>query len=169
MIILKILICYHSETGNTEAIAKSMAEGLKSEQVTLLPAKDVDPVSFTDYDAVFLGTGIYAGAVGKSMKELMKKATSIPPKVVLFATHGSPDPSMVKNALKGIIKQITECGCVNCGQFDCIGENRNQKVVEMLMKTMPGMADGLKNAKGHPNAKDLANAKQFAKTVLAKL
>ena len=165
---MKILICYHSETGNTEAIAKSMAEGLKSEQVTLLQAKDADPVSLTGYDAVFLGTGIYAGAIGKSMKELMKKTTSFPHKVVLFATHGNPDPSMVKNGLKGIIKQITECGCVNCGQFDCIGENRNQKVVEMLMK-MPGMADALENAKGHPNAKDIANAKQFAKTVLVKL
>ena len=165
---MKILICYHSETGNTEAIAKSMAEGLKSEQVTLLPAKDVDPVSLTGYDAVFLGTGIYAGAIGKSMKELMKKATSFPPKVVLFATHGNPDPSMVEKGLKGIIKQITECGCVNCGQFDCMGENRNQKVVEMLMK-MPGMADALKTSRGHPNAKDLANAKQFAQTVLSKL
>jgi flavodoxin len=165
--ILKILICYHSETGNTEAIAKSMAEGLKTEQVTLLPAKDVDPVIMAEYDAVFLGTGIYAGAVGKSMKELMKKVTSLPPKVVLFCTHNNPDPLSVEKALKGVVKQITECGCA-CGQFDCIGENRNPKIVEMLMK-MPGMADALKNAEGHPNVQDLANAKQFAKNILAKL
>ena len=99
---LKILICYHSETGNTEAVAKSMAEGLESEaQITLLSAKDVDPASLADYDAVFLGTGIYASAVGKSVKELMKKVSSLPSKFVLFCTHNNPDPSSIE---KGFIK-----------------------------------------------------------------
>jgi len=165
---LRILICYHSETGNTEAVAKSMAEGLESEEITLLPVKDVDPASLADYDTVFLGTGIYAGAVGKSVKELMKKVSGLPSKFVLFCTHNNPDPSAVEKALKGIIKQITECGCETCGQFDCIGENRNQKVVELLMK-MPGMAEALENSKGHPNAQDLENAKEFARSVLHKL
>ncbi len=165
---MRILICYHSETGNTEAVAKSMAEGLENEEITLLPVKDVDPASLADYDTVFLGTGIYAGAVGKSVKELMKKVSSLPSKFVLFCTHNNPDPSSVEKALKGVVKQITECGCETCGQFYCIGENRNQKVVELLMK-MPGMAEALKNSKGHPDAQDLKNAKEFARGVLPKL
>jgi menaquinone-dependent protoporphyrinogen oxidase len=165
MIFLKILICYHSETGNTKVVAESMAEGLESEEVTLLPASDVDPASLASYDAVFLGTGIYAGAIGKSVKELMKKVTGLPPKVAVFCTHNNPDPSSVEKALKGIVKQITECGCENCVNFDCIGENRNEKVIELLMK-MPGMAEALENSKGHPDAQDLENAKEFARSVL---
>lgn len=163
--VLKILICYHSETGNTKAVAESMAEGLESEEVTLLPAAEVDLVSIADYDMVFLGTGIYAGAVGKSIKELMKKVTNLPPKVILFCTHNNPDPASVEKALKGIVKQINECGCENCANFDCIGENRNEKVIEILMK-MPGMAEALETAKGHPDAQDLENAKEFARSVL---
>ena len=165
MIFLKILICYHSETGNTKAVAESMAEGLESEEVTLLRASDVDPASLASYDVVFLGTGIYASAIGKSVKDLMKQVTSLPPKFALFCTHNNPDPSSVEKALKGIMKQITECGCENCSNFDCIGENRNEKVIELLMK-MPGMAEALEDSKGHPDAQDLENAKEFARSVL---
>jgi len=167
MIVMKILICYHSESGNTKAVAESMAEALEGEDLTLLPASDVDPASLVDFDVIFFGTGIYGGAVGKSLKELMKNVTNLPPKSVVFCTHNNPDPASVEKALKGVVKQITACGC-DCAQFDCIGENRNPKIVEMLM-TMPGMAEALENSKGHPDVNDLENAKEFAKSVLKNL
>jgi len=167
--LMKILICYHSDTGNTEAIAKSMAEGLADQDVTLLPAKDVDPSSLGDYDLVFLGSGIYAGALGKSIKKLMKNVTNYPPKFVLFCTHANPDPAFYQKAFKKVEKQISENNSTVCAQFHCIGENKNPQVVEMLLKTMPSMKEPLEAAKGHPDAKDLENAKNFAQSVLQEL
>ena len=166
---MKILICYHSDTGNTKAVAESMAEGLGDHDVTLSPAKEVDPASFNTYDVVFVGSGVYAGAVGKSVKKLMKKATALPPNIVLYCTHSNPDPSFYTKAFAKIEKQITEANCKLCSQFHCIGENKNPQVVELLIKTMPTMKEILADAKGHPDAKDLENAKAFAKSVLQEL
>lgn len=166
---MKILICYHSQTGNTEAVAKAMAEGLKDHDVTVSKAKDVDPTTLSTYDIVFLGSGVYAGAVGKPIKLLMKALTVLPPKMILFCTHANPDPDFYRKAFKKIEKQITDGDCKLCAQFHCIGENRDPKVVEMLIQTMPSMEGVLNAAKNHPDTQDLENAKDFAKSVIQEL
>ncbi|HUX98030.1 MAG TPA: flavodoxin family protein [Candidatus Deferrimicrobium sp.] len=166
---MKILICYHSDTGNTEAVAKSMAEGLAGEQVTILPAKEVDPASLNNYDVAFFGSGIYGSALGKSLKNLLKDVTAFPLKVVLFCTHANPEPSTFEKAFTKVKQQIRDADCNLCDQFDCIGENRNPQIVEILLKTMPIMKGPLEAAKGHPNAQDLETAKEFAKSIISKL
>jgi flavodoxin len=166
---MKILICYHSETGNTEAVAKSMAEGLADQEVVLLAASKVDPASLCSYDVVFLGTGIYGGAIGKTLKNLMSQCTELPPKFVLFCTHANPDPAIYRGAFKKIEKQLTDKSCQICAQFQCIGENRNQQIVDMLLKTMPTMKPALEASKGHPNSQDLEKAKEFAHAIIQEL
>jgi flavodoxin len=166
---LKILICYHSDTGNTEAVAKSMAEGLTDHDVTLLPAKEVDPASLNTYDVIFLGSGTYGSALGKSAKKLMKGASELSSKFVLFCTHANPEPAPYEKAFKKVQKQITENNCQICAQFQCIGELKNPQVVDMLTKTDPSSKEWLDAAKGHPNKEDLENAKEFAKSVLQEL
>ncbi|NVM30184.1 MAG: flavodoxin family protein [Candidatus Helarchaeota archaeon] len=69
---MKILICYDSQTGNTAAIAKSMAEGLQGVDLITLPVKDVDPTSLNSYDDVFLGSGVYTNGAGKGLNKLVK-------------------------------------------------------------------------------------------------
>ncbi|NVM30869.1 MAG: flavodoxin domain-containing protein [Candidatus Helarchaeota archaeon] len=166
---MKILITYHSDTGNTEAVAKSMAEGLAGEDVTLLSAKEVDPASLNSYDLIFLGSGTYGGALGKSVKKLIKAAPDLSSKFVLFCTHASPDPAPYTKAFKKLQKKITECECEICAQFQCIGELKNPQVVDVLLKTDPTSKEWLDAAKGHPDANDLENAKKFASSLLQKI
>jgi flavodoxin len=166
---MKILISYHSETGNTEAVAKSMAAGLAGEQVTVLPAKEVDPASLNKYDIVFLGSGIYGDAIGKSLKNLLKKVTIFPSKVVLFCTHVRPETSTIEKAFSNVKEQISNADCNLCALFDCIGENRNPQIVEIILKSMPMMKGPLEAAVGHPTAQDLENAKDFARSVILSL
>ncbi|MHA1268419.1 MAG: flavodoxin family protein [Candidatus Helarchaeota archaeon] len=166
---MRILICYHSETGNTELVAKNIAKGFENEDLTILPAKDVDPASINSYDIVFLGTGVYAGGVGKSLSNLIKLITEFPKKVALFYTHTNPDPAYHGKAFKKIKKILEKNNVDIIGQFDCIGENKNKKITEMLIKMSPELKSGIESAIGHPDSKDLEDATNFAKSILTKL
>ena len=146
-----------------------MAEGLADQEVVLLAASKVDPASLCSYDVVFLGTGIYGGAIGKTLKNLMSQCSELPLKVVLFCTHANPDPTIYWGAFKKIEKQITDKSCQISAQFHCFGENRNKQIVEMLLKTMPTLKPALEASKGHPTSEDLEKAKEFAQAIIQEL
>jgi flavodoxin len=162
---MKILICYHSITGNTEQVAKCIADGLAGEEITLMHAKDVDPSSLPGFDVIFLGSGVYAAAVGKHVKNLMKNAENLPSKFVLFYTHATNDPH---KCFYRVEKQITSKGASIIAKFDCYGDTRpKDEVIEAF--TPEQKENYFKKLQGHPNAKDLEDAKNFAKAVLKKL
>ena len=172
---MKILITYHSETGNTKKIANSMKEALIEEQqvVTMLPAKEVDPSSLKSYDLVLLGSGIYAGAIGKTLKNLMSNINEFAPKFAFFNTHASP--TAYQKAFSRISKTIEKTNSKILGEFDCIGENigipkeKQKQMLSMLPPEQRKQAEEhMEKSKGRPNDKDLEKAKEFAKSLLNK-
>lgn len=65
-----VLIAYHSETGNTERMAQSVAEGAKSVEGVQVALKEVGDVKESDLitaDAIILGSPIYNAAVSPQM------------------------------------------------------------------------------------------------------
>ena len=169
---MRILVCYFSGTGNTEKIAKSIQEGLEGQEVDLLKIKDVDPAKIGDYDLVVLGSGIYGGMVSKNITAMMKQITEFPPKVAFFNTHSSP-MSYSKKAYKRIIKKFETEGSKVVGNFECIGENIGvpKEVQENMLSNLPPeeqerQRKRLEEIKGRPNAKDLEDAKEFAKSII---
>ncbi|MHA1132641.1 MAG: flavodoxin family protein [Candidatus Helarchaeota archaeon] len=165
---MKILITYDSQSGNTEEIAKSMAEGIEGE-VICKPVENVDPNNLANFDIIFLGSGVYANGAGKKLNKLVKNAEALPEKVVLFCTHTNPDPAMWDGVFKKIKKELAKKNANLIAEFDCIGENKNPQIVEMLLKTQPNLKEGIEAAKGHPDAADLENAKKFAASLLQKI
>jgi len=58
----KVLIVFHSETGNTEQMAQSVAEGARSVEgveVVLLSVDDVTADQLIEADAIILGSPVY--------------------------------------------------------------------------------------------------------------
>ena len=58
----QVLIAYHSETGNTEAMAKAVAEGAESVGAVEIVIKSVSDISETDLleaDAIIVGSPVY--------------------------------------------------------------------------------------------------------------
>ena len=170
---MKILITYYSQTGNTEKIAQSICEGCEGEEVEIKPIKEVDPTTLSDYGLVFLGSGIYASRVNKSLADLIDAATELPPKFVFFNTHASKLPyqdgfKIVKNKIGDSSEVIAE--------FDCCGDNIG--VPEAMRKTMLERLppEKRKEAEEHqewlkdkPNTEDLENAKKFAQSLIRNL
>lgn len=173
---MKILIGFHSDTGNTEKVAKSMKEGLVEEgqDVTLIPAKEVDPSSLKSYDLVLLGTGVYGGGqVGKSLQTIVKNATELPSKIVLFSTHMQPRVS--PKFFRRLKRTIEKANSRVIAEFDCVGEEIGlpAALLEKMLGTMPPEQRSqtekwMESIKGRPNDKDLEKAKEFAKSLISK-
>ena len=168
---MKILICYFSNTGNTEKIANSIAEGLETEDVELIKVGDADPSSLKDYDLVVLGSGIYGGKLNKKVIDFMKTVVEYPPNFAFFNTHQSA--TSYQKAFKRIRAKIEENQSKIIGEFDCIGENLGmpkETILGMLAKLPPEerkrQEAKLEETKGHPDSQDLANAKAFGKSLI---
>ncbi len=172
---MKILITYFSNTGNTEKVAYSIKEGLKENEVDLIPVKDVDASKITAYDLVLLGSGIYASRIDKSLINLVKEAApNLPSKFAYFCTHASLE--FYQKPFYNITKILAEHGSKIVDEFDCVGDN-----IGIPLKTRMTMFDKLpedkkkkaledmEKIKGRPNKADLDKAKQFGETLLKKV
>jgi flavodoxin len=168
---VKILVCYFSNTGNTEKVAKSIAEGLEDEEVELLKIEEADSTTLKNYDLVVVGSGIYGGKLHKKVADFMKNVIEYPPKFAFFNTHQSA--TSYQRAFKRIRGKLEDSGSQVVGEFDCIGENLGmpkETILGMLAKLPPEerkrQEAKIEATKGHPDAKDLEHAKAFGKSLL---
>ncbi len=170
---MKILITYFSNTGNTKKIAKSIKEALSDEEVELTPINEVDPLSFNNYDLVFLGSGIYASRVNKALVELVSSAPELPQNFVFFSTHASlvgyqDGFKLVKRKIGNVSKIIAEFDC--CGDNLGIPEDTRNSMLDKLPPEKRKEAEKHQQwLKGRPNEEDLKKAKEFARSVVEKL
>ncbi|MFX1380416.1 MAG: flavodoxin family protein [Promethearchaeota archaeon] len=168
---MKILVAYFSNTGNTEKVAQSIKEGLKGHDLDLKPVKDVNPLSLKDYDLIFLGSGIYASRVNKSLSDLINAAQSLPQNFVFFCTHASADS--YQDGFKLVKRAIKKSNSNILSEFDCMGENIGipKQTIKSMMDKLPlekrkEAEEHQKRLKGRPNTEDLEKAKKFAQSII---
>lgn len=175
---MKVLIVYFSGTGNTTKVANAIKEGIVGHDVDLLASGDVDPATLNSYDLVFLGSGIYGFNVSRKLTGLIKKAPQLPKNFAYFYTHEASAPNAFPDSFKSISKILEKSDCQLLGIFDCTGENLVEKAEEQRQAFRSRLTpeekkkaeDDFNNfVKGHPDAKDLENAKDFAVSIINKL
>lgn len=168
---MKILIIYYSETGNTEKVAKSIEQGILEENPLVETIENVDVNSLTDYDLIFFGIPTQGNALPAIAKRFLKACPeNLPCKFAIFFTHSNSDKSFYSGTFKAAAKILGNKNIAIVDQFHCIGEHKNEQVIQILRVAMPDKIDELlKNAKGHPNKSDLTKANEFSKKVLEKL
>ena len=171
---MKILIAYLSQSGNTEKIAKSIFEGCQGQDVDIKLIKDVNPSTLNEYDLVFLGSGIYASRVNKSLADLIKSATVLPSKFAFFCSHASLDS--YQDGFKVVKRNFKDTDVKIVGSWDCMGESigipeaTRQAMLERLPPEQRKQAEEhQKRLKGRPNEEDLLKAKNFAQSILQNL
>ncbi len=72
----KVLIIYHSKTGNTEAMSKAVETGVKREGVEVV-RKNVKEASVDDlleYDGIIIGTPTYFAAASAEVKKFIDES-----------------------------------------------------------------------------------------------
>jgi flavodoxin len=147
---MKTLIIYKSiHHKNTEKVAKVMAEALGA---NLAQPEEIDPSSLAGYDLIGFGSGIY---FGKHHKALLNLARTLPPQDKTLAFVYSSCGGWRKNYHKALLDALLQKGFTIKGEFTCNGFDTFGPFK---------LIGGLK--KGHPDEKDLENARMFAKSLM---
>ena len=136
---MKVKVLYFSKKGNTEKVAKAIAEAAGAESEMVPPAYPCE-----NEKLVFLGSGSYGGKTHSTMEKFINTLTTERVKnVALFGTYtGNVD------SLDAMKKQLVERGInVLDNQFTCKGKSM------------------FKN-RSNPDENDIKAAKDFAKKVL---
>ena len=76
---VKVLIIYDSKTGNTEEMAKAIAEGIKEAkaEVDVKKAQDTSLEDMEKADALILGSPTHFGTMSEKMKKLISDSVKI--------------------------------------------------------------------------------------------
>lgn len=72
----RVLVAYLSKSGNTETMARAVAEGARSvagATVTLKPIADVKDEDLFGADAIIVGTPVYNGGAAGEVKQFMER------------------------------------------------------------------------------------------------
>lgn len=142
---MKKLIIYASvHKGNTEKVAKAMAEAIRAD---LVKVGEADSLKLADYDLIGFGSGIYGGRPDAAMMGFIEKLPGgIRKKAFVFMTCG-----FEKSRENGMMQQeLTKKGFEVIGRFACRGFTDYG-----LLKIIGGIS------KGRPTERDLLDAKNF--------
>lgn len=76
---MKILVIYYSRTGNTEKMAKIIAENLKKAgaETILKKVKDAKPADLQAADGIIIGSPTYYGGMAAEIKGLLDESVSL--------------------------------------------------------------------------------------------
>lgn len=171
---LKILVTYYSQSGNTEKVAKSIFEGCRGEEIELKSIDKVDPLSLKNYDLVFLGSGIYASRVDKSLSKLVSLTEELPANFAFFCTHASLNS--YQDGFKVVNRKLEKTTSKIIDIFDCMGDNigvpeatRMAMLDRLPLEQRKKAEQHQQRLKGHPDHEDLENAENFAQLLIKKL
>ena len=174
-VVLRILVAYYSDSGNTEKIARAIYEEVSvGNQAQLKKIKDVKTEDFSDYDVVFVGGPCQVNDLASPVKKLLNLVPVSPKfKLAGFFTHMSPSGAKgsYERCIDSFEKIRKEKKIDFKGYYECQGKPTPQ-VEQFVRKSMNVPEDvfkkGMAEAKNHPSAEDLKKAKEFARGIVSK-
>jgi len=164
---MKALVTYASNTGQTKKVADAIYDELEGDKeiVEIANAGDLD-----SYDVIFVGFPIIAFGANPVAKEFLEN-NAAGRQIAIFITHGAHEdgpelPGWLNNC------KTAAAGAVVLGVFNCQGEV-DDNVIELLLKSddpmMRQFGEQGPSTKGQPDAARLDKARDFARSIMAKL
>lgn len=148
---MKTAVCYYSRHhGNTRTVLQAMAaEG----DMDLIDVTACHTARLEEYDCIGFASGIYGFDVQKGVIEFARQYLPQGKPVFFVYTYGGAKG----NSIKSLAEIAKEKGCPILGEFGCKGYDTFGP-----FKVVGGIA------KGHPNARDLENARTFYREIQAR-
>lgn len=169
---MKILITYLSQTGNTEKVARAMADALKKgHDVVMKKIEELQKDGLSGYDLVFIGSPCHAGDLAGPVKELLSAIPAgLKARVAGFLTHAATvynkqDFEKCRESFESI---LSEKKLSLADFFDCQGFLN--PAIHDYVKEMKKIGDDewksrMEQLTGHPDEEDLKNAAVFARRI----
>ncbi|WXG44991.1 MAG: flavodoxin family protein [Promethearchaeati archaeon SRVP18_Atabeyarchaeia-1] len=172
---MRILVTYHSDTGNTEKVAKAIhEEASKKGKADLKKLKETKAEDLDQYDLVFLGSPCHAFDLSSPVKRMLAAIPKAPKyKLAGFITHMSPVAEKHEGherCFSTFEKAIKEKQIDFKGIYDCQGVPALQ--IREFVKKGLNVPDAewekhLREMEKHPSVEDLQKAKEFARRVMS--
>jgi len=182
---MKILVTYHSVTGNTKKIAEVIYEtSSENHEADLKDMNDISMKDFSKYDLVFLGSACHDSDLAHLVLQLLEKTPSSSEfKLAGFVTHASYTPD--KGEYEKIMYDKWAGRCIK--SFESFAHNNNIKFLgffncmgipsppiekfihDQIVTDEEQWSIYLEIIKKHPNENDLANAREFARNILEQI
>ncbi len=166
---MRVLVTYHSKTGNTAKIAKAIQQYDEAWDICA-----ISEVETTAYDLIFVGGWIDKGTFNKETTAFIQTLSN--QKIAFFFTLGAyPTSAHAFDCIVSIRKIIAETGNELLAHYHC-----QSPVDPKLLDWMKGLPEGdphrpdqygLKrwaNASTHPNQEDVDAAQNFANFTVKK-
>jgi flavodoxin len=163
----KAIVLYNSKGGNTELVAKHIAEGLEADIGNNKKVPNLDA-----YDLIVVGSWMIMGKLSSPGKKILKKVTakiSTKKKVALFFTSGDPEvihPFTEKTPEPKLQKDV---------MFEKMEEilSKNDKITifeeRFYCKGAIRIFGKITDGEGHPTPEKLNEAKNFGILLKKKL
>lgn len=146
---MKTAICYYSRHhGNTLQVLKAMAQEGTTDLIDVTARQ---AVHLEDYDCVGFASGIYFGKFHESVLRFARQYLPREMPVFFVCTYGGSAGA----GTQALAEIAREKGCPMLGEFGCQGYDTFGP-----FKLVGGIA------KGHPNERDLENARSFYRGLL---
>ncbi|MFX0037621.1 MAG: flavodoxin family protein [Candidatus Hermodarchaeota archaeon] len=145
---MKVLIVYYTKYGNTEKVAKLIAEGITSVEGNEVIVKNVKNVKIKEpasYDLILIGSPVHFGRHVGSVKKFINKLPTSQLNVKAYAVFDTYILTDFESGVKKMEEQISE-------------------VIPDLTKASPGLSikvEGKGTSKGPITSEDLPKCKQF--------
>lgn len=117
----EILIVYYSRIGNTEKLAKAIAEGVREggANPTVKSTEEVDVNTFPDFDGIIAGSPVYFGSMAAELKKVFDEAIVVRNKLAnkvgaAFTTSGHRTGGK-ETTIMSILHAMLICGMVVVG------------------------------------------------------
>jgi len=119
---MQVLVLYHSRSGNTEKLAKAIAQGVQEVDGVDGVLKSVDDVAQEDFlaaDGIIAGSPVYFGTMSAELKEVFDGFVSIRNQMenkvgAAFATSGDPSGGK-ETTIMSIIQALLIYGMIVVG------------------------------------------------------
>ncbi len=159
---MKILVTYLSQTGNTKKIADAIFESLEGDK-TIKPMDEVQEIE--GYSLIFIGFPVHSHSVPYKIESLLQKMPQ-GKKIALFSTHGSlPGGHLAREALEHAAVIASKAKVL--GTFSCRGKVY-MAALEVLSKSPEhkAWAEMAPSSQTHPDEADLEDARSFAQWII---
>jgi flavodoxin len=162
---MKALVTYFSQTGNTEKLARAIYDAIEIE-------KEIAPVqagqNTAGYDIIFCGFPVHAHSVPGKVHAFIKELPQ-GQHIAFFCTHGSlRGGQLPRQAIEQAVGLASKAKVL--GDFGCRGKVSSQILDALSARPEHrGWVEEAQSAEGHPDAADLADAKEFALRMIAKI
>jgi len=183
---VNILVTYFSETGNTKKVAEAIDEEARKgdHEVQLLDAGSVNAETLVSADLAFVGSTCHSADIAAPAKAVLGMIpTGSALRLAGFMTHSTLMPGKSDRHTELYEKwagkapgtfqaKAKEKGIEFVGYFHCMGA-ANPGIEEFIRNTIitdeAEWTEYAPEMRKHPDAKDLDDARVFAREVLAKL